>query len=496
MTLTSRSRSLLNSCSAPNILIEFTNPRVSYTTGELIEGTVTITVNAETRYSDVNISLEGSSRVNLLQPIATQRETGVSHTFITLCQPVAAANCPASRVFRPGKAYRFPYTFIIPDRLPLKSCSHRSTHTGIKQAHTKAPPTLHLKTLSQSLCEISYLIRVTVRCQNSNNNEKPCTLASCTKRLHLVPAHGEGDSFDRPMKPDMYTSSVVQELKGQWKRQTIGRLEAVAAIQQPIQVPSGRSPIDTVIAHVGVQLRFEPVRDTLPPRLTKIHPTLKQSTLFSTQPQEDFPSLDKILCDQMSRGAHIQIRSLPSKTISSIRWTKHTLPRHLGSSGIGQSSQPSSIKDFTPSHTSTPGCFYTASAMVPITLPSNSDLVPTFHSCFLSRIYTLELRLSYHMPGAPILQRAVALEVPIKVAGVSILDKSSDTLPNYNLSTEDKLSHIVSPPMLCSLEGKTWGRKDPKSAPRDLSFLPSSEWQEAYAPPKYDDVVAQSAKWP
>ncbi|KNG80687.1 hypothetical protein ANOM_011091 [Aspergillus nomiae NRRL 13137] len=480
-------RSLLNSCSAPKILIEFANPRGSYTTGERIKGTVTITVDTETRFGDVNISLEGLSRVNLLQPIATQRETGASHTFITLCQPVAEANCPASGVFRPGKTYRFPYTFIVPERVPLKSCNHRTTHTGIKQAHTAAPPTLHLKTLSQSLCEISYLIRVTVRRQNPNNNAKPYTLASCTKPLHLVPAHGEGDSLGWPEKQDVYRSSVVQEVKGQWKGQALGRLEAVASIQQPIQVPPGRSPIDRLIIHVGLHLRFDPVRDTLPPRLAKIHPTLKQSTLFSTQPQEDFPSLDRIISDQMCRGAHVQVCSLPSTAISSIRWTKHTLPRHSGSSG--------SVKDSTPFRTSTPGCFYTASAMVPITLPTNRDLVPTFHSCLLSRIYALELRLSYHMPGAPILQRAVALEVPVKVVSVRMLDKSSDTLPNYNSITEEEPSHIVSRPMPRSLERKTWDIENPKSALGDLGLLPSSEWQEAYAPPKYNDVVAHSAKW-
>ncbi|OGM49517.1 hypothetical protein ABOM_001669 [Aspergillus bombycis] len=495
MPLTSHSRSLLDSCSVPRISIEFANPQGRYTTGERIEGTVTITVDAETRFSDVNISLEGSSRVNLLQPITIQRKTGASHTFLTLRRPVAEAKCPASRVFRPGETYQFPYTFVVPDRLPLQSCSHSTTHTGIKQAHTEAPPTLHLKTLSQSLCKISYLIRVTVCRQNSNNNEKPGTLASCTKPLHLLPAHGEGDFFSRPEKPDVYTSSAVQEVRGQWKRQALGRLEAVASTQQPIKVSSRCPPIDTVTTHVAVHLRFDPVRDTLPPRLAKIHPTLKQSTLFSTELQEDFPSINKILSDQMSRGAHVQLTSLPSQAISSIRWTKHTLPHPSRSSSFEQPSRSSFIGDSEPSHTSTTGCFYTASVMVPITLPSNIDLVPTFHSCLLSRIYALELRLSYRMPDAPILRRAVALEVPVKVVGVRMLDGNSDTLPNYSSITEEKPSRIVSPPMSYSLECKAWSMEDPKSAPQHLSWLPSSEWQEACPPPKYDDVVAQSAKW-
>ncbi|KAE8141808.1 hypothetical protein BDV38DRAFT_278590 [Aspergillus pseudotamarii] len=415
MSPTSRSCPLWNRCSAPNILIEFGNPRPRYMTGERIDGKVTITVDAETKFSEVNISLEGSSRVNLLQPITTQRETGASHTFLTLDQPIDEVNYPASRVFRPGKAYQFPYTFVVPNRLPLKSCSHRTADTIITQAHTEVPPTLHLRNLSQNLCEICYLIRVTVCGQITNNNEKREILADCAKPFHLVPVHEGGLFFSSPEKPNMDRSSIVREVKSQWKRQALGQLKAVASTLQPIQVPSPGLPTNTVDIHVALQLRFDPVRDTPPPRLAKIHPTLKQSTLFSTKPQNDYPCFNNMIADQMSRGAHVHISSLPSQTISSIRWAKHMLPHYSGSSGLDKSSQASSITEPGHSSTSGAGYYYTASVMIPVSLPSNSDLAPTFHSCLISRTYALELRLSYRMLNAPVLQQMPTLEVPVKV---------------------------------------------------------------------------------
>ncbi|KAB8275438.1 hypothetical protein BDV30DRAFT_236805 [Aspergillus minisclerotigenes] len=478
MSPTCRSRPLLNRRPAPKISIKFDNPRQRYTTGEQIEGEVKITVDAETKFSEINISLEGSSRVNLLQPIITQLETGASHTFLTLDQPIDEVNYPASRVLRPGKVYNFPYTFIVPNRLPLKSCSHKATHTSIRQAHTEAPPSLLLRNLSQSLCEISYLIHVTVCRQLPNNHEKLETLASCTKPLHLVPAHGEELSFSRSEKHDMYRSSIVQEVKSQWKRQALGRLEAVASTLQPIQVPSLCLPTDTVNTHVALQLRFDP------------------STLFSTKPQEDYPSIENIIADQMSRGAHVQVSSLPSPTISSIRWTKHMLPQYSGSSGFDQSSQPSSTAEIGLSLTSSTGYYYTASVMVPVSLPSGSNLAPTFHTCLVSRTYALELRLSYRMPNASVFHRMSTLEVPVKIIGVRTLDTSGDNLPSYSSSTTEKPSHFVSPLTPYYIERKSWNTEDSENTLRDIKCLPTSEWYEACALPRYDDVVTRSAKWP
>ncbi|KAB8215364.1 hypothetical protein BDV33DRAFT_208438 [Aspergillus novoparasiticus] len=494
MSPTYRSRPLLNRHPAPKISIKFGSSRQRYTTGERIEGEVTFTVDAETKFSEINISLEGSSRVNLLQPITAQLGAGASHTFLTLDQPIDEVNYPASRVFRPGKVYDFPYTFIVPNRLPLKPCSHKATHTSIRQAHTEAPPSLLLRNLSQSLCEISYLIRVTVCRQHPNNNEQLETLASCTKPLHLVPVYEGGLSYSRSEKTDLYRPSITQNVKSQWKRQTLGRLEAVASILHPIQASSLCLPTDRMNTHVALQLRYDPVRDTLPPRLAKIHPTLKQSTLFSTKPQDDHPSIKNIIADQMSRGAHVLVSSLPSHTISSIRWTKHVLPQYSGSSGFDQSSQPSSTTEPRLSLTSSTGYYYTASVMVPVSLPSSNDLAPTFHSCLVSRTYALELRPSYRMPNASVFQQMSTLEVPVKIIGVRTLDTSGDNLPSYSSSTPEKQSHFVSPLTPYYIERKPWNTEYSENNLCDLKCLPTSEWHEACSRPTFDDVVTRSAK--
>ena len=54
--------------------------------------------------------------------------------------------------------------------------------------------------------------------------------------------------------------------------------------------------------------------------------------------------------------------------------------------------------------------------MVPISLPSSKAWVPTFHSCIVSRIYTLDLSLSVHKPGTGAPTSTVSLKVPVQIA--------------------------------------------------------------------------------
>jgi len=61
--------------------------------------------------------------------------------------------------------------------------------------------------------------------------------------------------------------------------------------------------------------------------------------------------------------------------------------------------------------------FYTATLLVPITLPEDKNFVPTFHSCLISRVYTLYLHLSVHGPGVG--DPSMTVKVPIQIAAQS-----------------------------------------------------------------------------
>lgn len=59
MSPTCNSRTGLNMCSALKLSVVLDSPGQRYSTDERIEGKVLITVDAETKFSEINISLEG-----------------------------------------------------------------------------------------------------------------------------------------------------------------------------------------------------------------------------------------------------------------------------------------------------------------------------------------------------------------------------------------------------------------------------------------------------
>jgi len=69
---------------------------------------------------------------------------------------------------------------------------------------------------------------------------------------------------------------------------------------------------------------------------------------------------------------------------------------------------PEPTKDFKPD-----AGFYTAQILVPVTLPAERTFVPTFHSCLISRVYTLNLHLGIHSVGVV---PSVELKIPIQVS--------------------------------------------------------------------------------
>jgi hypothetical protein len=60
--------------------------------------------------------------------------------------------------------------------------------------------------------------------------------------------------------------------------------------------------------------------------------------------------------------------------------------------------------------------FYTATILVPITLPANKTWIPTFHSCIVSRVYAIDLSLSVHTPGTGVPATSVVLHLPVQIA--------------------------------------------------------------------------------
>lgn len=137
-------------------------------------------------------------------------------------------------------------------------------------------------------------------------------------------------------------------------------------------------------AFVAINLQYRPGSEQCqPPRLKDVKTKLAGMTFYSTNPQEAFPCKEDLHKDLSL--------ALYSKSIPLSPWAL--------SSGTWQ-------KSFSP----TGGCFYAMRLAVPITLPENIPLVPTFHSCYVSRVYRLQISIAISATSA------LTLKVPLQIS--------------------------------------------------------------------------------
>ncbi|KAJ5174272.1 uncharacterized protein N7482_000149 [Penicillium canariense] len=396
----------------------------SYTTGDLIEGTAKITVDHETRFDKVEIMFQGTSHTAVERASCPGR-TGSQHMFLKLRQPIEESEYPFPRILEAGRSYDFPFTFVVPDRLLPQVCTHARTNVHIHHAHTMLPPTLGdpmiagngktlLDDMVPDMSQISYIVRAAVLKRSRTDSHNLKTLANLAKKVRIIPTVEEEPPINVVDHP-VYCTRKEKNVKRGFLRGKLGRLLASAPQPKPIRLlPPSCESSDTVSTMTTVQLRFDPVDDEQPPRLGSMTSKIKASTFYSAGPWDDFPSQSSTAAfSQTGRGLFTESVPLSNMCVGSAKWVKHSASTECERR---DSLQSTTSDDSTVSSASFSGdTYYTASVVVPISLPSNKTFVPTFHSCLMSRTYSLELSLTYHTPSTNVLTPTISLRLPIQV---------------------------------------------------------------------------------
>ena len=192
----------------------------------------------------------------------------------------------------------------------------------------------------------------------------------------------------------------------------IGRLVVQSAQPQSLKLPCHRSPFAdcTPTTMATVNIRFDPVEESSPlPGLNSLQAKLKVATCYASAPMDEIPTKSSDFHCSSVRGIFVETVNLSSLCLSNIEWDKNTSSTDL------PNRRNSGILD--PSKAYNGGSYYTAKIAVPVSLSKgNKVLVPSFHSCLLSRIYALDLYLSFSTPGATVTDPTVRLKLPLQVS--------------------------------------------------------------------------------
>lgn len=398
-----------------------------YSTFDAIRGRVAITAPHNARFDEVRITFEGTTKtyVENLSPSATRSRTTAVHKFLKLVMPVRESDYPQPRIAEAGHTYRFDFNFAVPEQLLPRACSHRCSTPHVHHAHLQVPPSIGdrevsgLDDLAPDMTKITYGVKVQV-VRNRERDGQEVVLVEGLKKLRVVPAVQEAPPLSLGEGFEDYVMSKTKSLKKGMFSGKLGHITVSAA--QPsalvLSAPTaGSTTSPTTMA--TVKLRFDPHDATSqPPRLGGLNTKIKSTTFYSARPAGILPTHFNMVSQfETTRGVYDTTVSLSSRCVESVAWKRHE-PRQIAERRNSDSSTSSSdFSDSALAPEQKPGNpFYTASVLVPITLPANKTWIPSFHSCIVSRVYAIDLSLSVHTPGTGVPATSVVLHLPVQIA--------------------------------------------------------------------------------
>ncbi|KAF1998653.1 hypothetical protein P154DRAFT_523933 [Amniculicola lignicola CBS 123094] len=416
------------------------NYATSYSTMDTIEGTVAITAPHDTRFEDIEIAFLGTSNVFVDKLTTTPSVTGrteATHRFLALKQPISESDLPCPRKLIAGKTYVFPFTFTVPLHLLPRACTHKVGSDHIHDMHMLLPPSLGdpelagfggtlLDDLAPEMSKIVYAIKARIR-QYREADGSISVLAEKQRKVRVKPAYEEQPPMNLNPSDSEYRVRIEKSIRKGLFKGKLGTLVAQGPQPKALVIPGARTKDNGLITtKAKIFLRFDPADDSAtPPPLGSLATKLRVATYYSSAPRHGLPSRSALGFD-VTQGLYQETLSLSSMCIASAQWTKQTADANptsedtirrdsafsdCSTSGVEDSNIsgiPLASKNYRGAN------FYTATILVPVTLPKNRSFVPTFHSCLISRVYTLSLTLSVHAPG--VTDPSLHLKIPIQIA--------------------------------------------------------------------------------
>ncbi|CAK7264214.1 hypothetical protein SEPCBS57363_000966 [Sporothrix epigloea] len=397
-----------------------------FTSGDSITGSVRVVPQHNIPFNELEIILLGTSHTGGDQISGPVKS---SHIFLKLFMPVDENTYPDPRVLEMGHTYTFPIHFVVPHHLTLSACAHKVSSPHVHSHHMRLPPTLgrgngigavaawERDDMAPEMAHVEYVIKArvfrdTMKDGDSSTISRSVVLEA-SQPIRILPASQIDPplavtSIDRAYK--LQSSKTLR--KGLFARSKLGRVTASTGIHcsAPLPTPIILRPdgVSTAPYTAAVQLSFDPARpDIPPPCVTGVSAKLTAYTHYSTNGISTFPNLgDWARTDNMvmeRRGVYKTSVSLLNKPLDNFQWEANV---DIGRRDSGYySSDCGSADDLTtarkpgssPLSPTTPSqtVGYAAKIMVPLELPTQKrTFLPTFHSCIVSRTYSLQLSVT------------------------------------------------------------------------------------------------------
>jgi hypothetical protein len=400
----------------PEIQITLDSSSTAFSTLDSITGNVSVTVKSPTTATDIHISLRGRTKSFINDPSSMRyADTEAIHPFLRLIQPVS--NFPADGVLQPGQTYVFPFVFVVPQHLLPRACVHSIASNSVRDSHLQLPPSLGDKSangddMAPRSVEISYSI---VAVLQKWKKDRKVSIVDTSKKIHIRPSTEELPpiSVDDTDDFNFRATKVVRKGFFHSKQGTL-----VIETSQPnafslAPLDCSEPPIPNT--HLRLCLRFDPACDKVtPPTLASVASKLHINTFWATTARKDMARKVKHPWMDLTSDSLTETLGLGSYSTSGVEWVARRERDSTCSMGEEFPAPSAGYND---------GKFFTAKMLIPLSLPSCNakSLVPTFHSCLVSRTYSIQLSVSLSSTSLP-----VTINVPVQISAspsASLVDR-------------------------------------------------------------------------
>lgn len=423
----------------------------AYTSSSPLSGEVTIAAHRDVRFDAIEVMLLGRSKTRTDGHRSPLEST---HTFLKLMMPIPETLYPVPRVLEAGTTLSVPFNFVLPSFLTLNACTHRVDSDNARDHHLCPPPSMgswgrgiwEKDDLAPQMAEIEYYIKA--RVWRLPDVQGPVVkIMEAFKPIQFLPAFAEDVPLSITKKDRLYRMARSKTMRKNLITAKIGKLTATG--QQPkaiVMQPDGQVRAGTT-AHID--LKFEPVSaDTQPPKITGISSKIVAHTYYSAGAFNTLPNIGNFTTDTAAdrRGVYSKSVSLQAEPPRSVTWLTHESGRDSGYSSDTapenttseedacdaeeqqqqqqhnrrkSSTLTSMVRPFRqqspPGQPPSPPIHHTTTLQLPISLPTaRKYFVPTFHSCIVSRVYTLHVSLT--VASGPTTSSTLSLDLPIQIA--------------------------------------------------------------------------------
>jgi hypothetical protein len=300
-----------------------------------------------------------------------------------------------TNTLKPGKSYRLPFKFIIPEELPIHACRHQCANHQIQREHLQLPASLSYRAtqshkvhdMSPEMAEVVYSINFALWERNGKAGRSK--IREATHLVQILPTRNEHPPILIPAKNKYYRLRAEKSLSTGVLRHSRGKLVACFAQPPAIQLQSFQPTNTDASTSLKIDLRFDAAHlHQLPPSVFAAEFQLRAMTFFGLEAWQDYPDLT----DVSTWGSRRDF------------WSDYVALTPIDDLKLEWKSQDEGDRTI-----------FTASIETCVSLPTHRRYPPTFHSCFVSRVYALKATLFYRVHGNALGRSSISVSVPVEI---------------------------------------------------------------------------------